>query len=84
MTMTRRADSFTITIRKRPSWFWALAAVWVLAEVLFLQTAFASASEGEYRAAAISWGAVAVLVLIGAFAWFRAGRSHKLEAGEQH
>jgi hypothetical protein len=35
--------------------------LWVLLEVLFLQTALASAREDEYRAAAISWIAVAVL-----------------------
>ena len=68
-------DTLTITIRKRPWWFWVLAGLWVLLELLLLQTALASAREGEYRAALISWVAVVVLAAGGAFVWFRLGRS---------
>jgi len=67
-------DTFTITIRKRPRWFWVLAGLWVVLEVLFLQTALASAREDEYRAAAISWIAVAVMTAGGVLVWFRQGR----------
>jgi hypothetical protein len=74
MTMPNGADTFTITIRKRPRWFWVLAGLWVLLEVLFLQTALASAREDEYRAAAISWIAVAVMTAGGVLVWFRQGR----------
>jgi hypothetical protein len=48
--------------------------LWVLLEVLFLQTALASAREDEYRAAAISWIAVAVMTAGGVLVWFRQGR----------
>jgi uncharacterized membrane protein len=75
MTMPNGADTFTITIRKRPWWFWVLAGLWVLLEVLFLQTALASARESEYRAAAISWISVAVLAAAGVLVWVRRGRS---------
>ncbi len=75
--MTNGADTLTITIRKRPWWFWILAGLWVLLEVLSLQTALASAREGEYRAAVISWIAVAVLAAAGVLVWLRQGRSRK-------
>jgi hypothetical protein len=71
------ADTLTIAIRKRPWWFWVLAGLWVLLEALFLQTAWASAREGESRAAAISWIAVAVLAAAGALVWYRPGRSRR-------
>jgi len=72
--MRNGTDTLTITIRKRPWWFWTLAGSWVLSEVLLLQTAFASVREGEYRAAAISWIAVAVVAAAGLLVWLRQGR----------
>jgi hypothetical protein len=45
MTMPNGANTFTVTIRKRPWWFWVLAGLWMLLEVFFLQTALASARE---------------------------------------
>ena len=72
--MPNGTDTLTVTIRKRPWWFWVLAGLWVLLEVLFLQTALASAGESEYRAAAISWIAVAVLAAAGVMVWFLQGR----------
>jgi di/tricarboxylate transporter len=75
MTMPNGADTFTIAIRKRPWWLWLLAGLWMLLEILFLQTALASAREGEPRAAVISWIAVAVLAAAGVLGWFRQGRS---------
>jgi hypothetical protein len=77
MTMTNGADVFTITIRKRPWWFWALAAIWLLLEILAVQTALASAEEGEPHAATISWIAAGVLAAAGGFAWLRGERPHK-------
>jgi hypothetical protein len=74
MSVPNGANTLTFTIRKRPWWFWALAGLWMLLEVLFLQTAFASARESEYRAAAISWIAVAVLAAAGVLVWFLQGR----------
>ena len=41
--MTNGDDVVMITIRKRPWWFWALAELWLLLEVLLVQTALASA-----------------------------------------
>ena len=73
--MPNGADTFTITIRKRPWWFWVLVGLWMLLEILFLQTALASAREGEPRAAVISWIAVAVVAAAGVLGWFRRGRS---------
>ena len=73
--MTNGADTLTITIRKRPWWFWVLAGLWLLLEILFLQTALASAREGEPRAAAISWIAVAVLAAAGVLVWRGQSRS---------
>ena len=74
--MTNGADTLTITIRKRPWWFWILAGLWVLLEVLSLQTALASAREGEYRAAAISWIAVGITAAAGVLVGFLQGRSN--------
>jgi hypothetical protein len=73
--MPDAANTLTVTIRKRPWWFWALAGLWILLEVLFLQTALASARESEYRAAAIGWIAVAVLAAAGVLVWFFQGRA---------
>ena len=75
MTMPNATDHFTITIRRRPWWLWVLAVLWVLLELLSLQTALASAREGEPRAAAIGWIAVAVLAGVGFLVWFLQGRS---------
>jgi hypothetical protein len=77
MTMTSGTDFFTITIRKRTGWFWGLAGLWLLLEVLFVQTAVASVQEGEYRAATICWIAVGVLATFGCFAWLRRGGPRK-------
>jgi di/tricarboxylate transporter len=75
--MANATDVFTITIRKRSWWFWALAGLWLLLEVLILQTALASARESEYRAAAISWIAAIVLAAAGVFAWLRRGQPRR-------
>ncbi|MGA2674880.1 MAG: hypothetical protein ABSE99_16805 [Terracidiphilus sp.] len=75
--MTNDVDFFSIAIRKRPWWFWALAELWLLVEVLLVQTALASVKEEEYRAAAISWVLAAALAAAGVLAWLRRGRSRK-------
>jgi hypothetical protein len=75
--MANATDVFTITIRKRSWWFWTLAGLWLLFEVVILQTALASARESEYRAAAISWIAAIVLAAVGAFAWLRRGQPRR-------
>jgi Na+/melibiose symporter-like transporter len=85
MTMINGADVFTITIRKRAWWFWALAGLWLLLEILLLQTAVASAQEREYRAATISWMLVGLLATLGCFAWLRRRGPHKhSNLSEQH
>jgi hypothetical protein len=73
--MANRTETITLTIRKRPWWFWVLAGLWLPLEALFLQTALASVREGEYRAAAISWMAVAVVAAAGVLVWSLQGRS---------
>ena len=52
---------FAITIRRRAWWLWLLAALWLVAEIVFLQTGMASMRESEYRAAHISYAIAAVL-----------------------
>jgi hypothetical protein len=74
MSMPTSTDTFTVTIRKRPWWLWILAAWWALLEVLFVQTALASARESEYRAAAFSWMAVATLAAAGVLVRILRGR----------
>ena len=73
MTMTNSADVTTITMRKRPWWYWVLAGLWLQLEILLVQTALASARESEYRAATISWIAAAILAAAGVFGWLRRG-----------
>ena len=75
--MANGPEIYTITIRKRRWWAWTVAALWLMAELLFLQTAMGSMIEGEYRAATISWIAAAVLAVAGAFGWLRRKDSHK-------
>lgn len=83
--MTSGNDYFTITIRKRAGWFWAIAALWLLSEGLLVQTAMASVEEGEYRAATICWIAVTVLLGFGCIAWVRRGRPHnRIESDTQN
>ena len=74
--MPSSSDTFTVTIRKRPWWFWVVAGLWLLLEILFLQTALASAREGEYRAAAIIWIAVGVTAAARVLVGFLQGRSN--------
>lgn len=77
MTTTNGADVFTIAIRKRTWWFWALAGIWLLLEALLVQTAVASVEEGEFRAATICWIAIAVIAAFGCIAWFHRGLPYK-------
>jgi len=77
MTMGSCADSFTITVRKRPWWFLALAGLWLLLEAVLLQTAVASLQESEYRAATISWIIVGLLAAFGWIAWLLCRRPTK-------
>ena len=73
MSMPNDHDTFVITIRKRPWWFWVCTGLWLLLEILLVQTALASARESEYRAASISWIAAAILAAAGVFGWLRRG-----------
>jgi hypothetical protein len=75
--MTNSDNFFTITVRKRPWWLWALAELWLLLEVVLVQTALASARESESRAATISWIAATILAAAGAFGWLRRVDSRK-------
>ena len=71
--MTNGDDVVTITLRKRPWWLWVCTGLWLLLEILLVQTALASARESEYRAASISWIAAAILAAAGVFGWLRRG-----------
>jgi hypothetical protein len=53
--MTNATDVFTIAIRRRPWWFWALAGVWLLLEVVIFQTAFASARQPDAGLRLLLW-----------------------------
>jgi peptidoglycan/LPS O-acetylase OafA/YrhL len=77
IVMTNGTDVFTITIRKRPWWFWALAALWLLLEFLLLQTAWASVVEGEPRAATITGITALVLAAAGVLLWLHREQSQK-------
>ena len=82
--MTNGDDVVMITIRKRPWWFWVCTGLWLLLEILLVQTALASARESEYRAASISWIAAAILAAAGVFGWLRRRDSRKpIEANER-
>ena len=78
--MTNETDVFTITIRKRPWRFWTLAGLWLLLEVLLLQTVTASVAEGEVRAATICAITAAVMAATGIFAWLRRAQTYKPSA----
>ena len=75
--MANGANIYTITIRKRRWWAWTIAALWLMAEFLFLQTAVGSMREGEYRAATISWIVAAVFLVAGLVVWLRPHEPHK-------
>jgi hypothetical protein len=79
MIMTNDGDFFTITMRKRPWWLWALAGIWLQLEVVLVQTALASVRESEYRAATISWISAAILAVAGVFGWLRRGEFRRLD-----
>jgi len=66
-------DYYAIRIRKRQWWMWLLAALWLLVEVILLQTAIASHQEAEPRAAVISWIVLIVVGIAGALVWRRQG-----------
>ncbi|MFP3852936.1 MAG: hypothetical protein ACLFWD_01440 [Anaerolineales bacterium] len=71
-------DKFvTVKIRKRPWWMWALAGLWLLAEIFILQTAIASHWEFEPQAAAINWVIFALLLGGGVGLWIRWGWRHE-------
>lgn len=79
------SNTFTLTVRKRPWWFWALGVAGAFMEVLLVQTAMASVREEEYRAASICWIAGAVVAIIGAFGWLHQGRSNPQDStGASH
>jgi hypothetical protein len=64
------SDKFTIEVKKRPWYEWALWAVWALVLVFILQNAIASGAELEPRAATIFWVSFIVWLLAGGVVWF--------------
>lgn len=74
--LDRKASCGAARCARLTMWrFWAVAGLWVLLEILFLQTPLASAREGEYRAAAISWIAGGVTAAAGVLGGFLQGQS---------
>ena len=69
------ADHVTLMVRKRRWWVWLLVALWLVVEVVLVQTAIASSWEHEPRAAAISWTMAAVLAAVGLRLWYRSGKA---------
>lgn len=55
--------------RKRPFWIWPLALLWLVAEVVMVQTAVASMWEFESKAAMFSWVIFVVLLALGGMVW---------------
>lgn len=64
------SDNFTLEIKKRPWYEWALWAVWFLAELFVLQNAIASSGELEPRAGGIFWVVFFILLVAGGIVWY--------------
>jgi hypothetical protein len=64
------AEEYTIEVKKRPWYEWALWAIWLIAEIFLLQNAIASGQELEPRAATIFWISFFVLLLAGGVVWY--------------
>ena len=64
------AEKYTLEVKKRVWYEWALWALWLFSTVSVLQNAVASAAELEPRAAVISWVTFFVLLIAGGAVWF--------------
>ena len=62
-------DFHIFKIVRRPWYEWVLTALWLFAEIIFLQAAIASRGELEPRAAMVYWLVFAVLLLSGLVYW---------------
>jgi hypothetical protein len=59
-------DKFvTVSIRKRPAWYWVGAIIWLGVTLLFLNTAIGSSAELEPSAASVNYVLTAILLVIG-------------------
>lgn len=79
IAMASNSHIVTFTIRKRSWWHWSVAGLWLLIELVFLQTSIASMREDEMRAAGISGTVAAVLLAAATSAWFLERRSRGRE-----
>ena len=64
------SEKYTIEVKKRPWWEWALWAVWFVLEILIFQNAVASGAELEPRAATIFWVVFFVFLIAGGVVWY--------------
>jgi hypothetical protein len=67
--MSDKKDFHEIKIIRRPWFEWVLVALWLIAEIIFLQAALASRQELEPRAAIVYWLVFVVLLLGGLVYW---------------
>lgn len=58
-------ETFSIEIKRRPWYEWALWVLWAVIELFVLQNALASSGELEPRAASIFWIVFVVLLIAG-------------------
>jgi hypothetical protein len=64
------SDKYMIEIKKRPWYEWLLWAIWLFAEIFFLQNAIASRAELEPRATTLFWVTFFVLLIVAGVVWF--------------
>lgn len=69
-----KSNTMDIKIRQRPWWAWLLAALWLILEIFFLQSAIASSAEHEPQAALIFWVLLVVFAIAGVLGWRSPGR----------
>lgn len=62
-------DFYIFKIVRKPWFEWLLSALWLVAEIIFLQAAIASRVELEPRAAMVYWLFFFVLLLSGLVYW---------------
>ncbi len=67
--MSNDKDFYLFKITRRPWYEWVITAIWVFAEIIFLQAAITSRAELEPRAAMVYWLVFIVLLLSGLVYW---------------
>jgi hypothetical protein len=58
-------NNYSVQIRKRPWWFWAIAVVWLLIVLFFLNVGAGSTAELQPQAATMGYVTAVVLFILG-------------------